>query len=317
VYFAADERRITTKRRTKMTILITGASGKLGRRSAELALERDDRPELILVTRNPESIADLAQRGATVRFGDFNDPASLPAAFAGADHMLLVSTHDVGEERVAGHRAAIDAAREAGVRHVAFTSFVNPTVANPAAVVPDYIATEEYLAASGLEWTFLRNAGYAEFQIPDDDPERFPEGKWSLETGVLRNNTGDGKVAYVAHEDCAAAAAAVLTGGAGHNGRAYDITGPELIGASQLAELYTQITGRPVTRQAVSDAQYIEDLVAAGVPEFLAPFLASFGVATRLGALEVISTAVADLTGRPAMTMSAVLEGALTPAPVG
>jgi NAD(P)H dehydrogenase (quinone) len=133
-----------------------------------------------------------------------------------------------------------------------------------------------------------------------------------LETGVLRNNRGDGKVAYVSREDCAAAAAAVLTGGAKHAGRAYDITGPELIGDLQLAELYTRIGGRPVTTQVVSDAQYTAELVAAGMPEFAAALVASFGAATRRGALEVLSTAVPDLTGRPATTLSAVLEGAVT-----
>jgi NAD(P)H dehydrogenase (quinone) len=296
----------------EMTLLITGASGKLGRRTAELVLERHDRPELILVTRRPDAIADLAQHGAIVRSGDFADPASLPSAFAGADHMLLISTDALGEERVASHRAAIDAARQVGVHHVAYTSFINPTAANPAAIVPDHRATEDYLAASGLEWTFLRSAQWADWQIPDGEPDRFPECS-VLETGVLRHNRGDGKVAYVSREDFAAAAAAVLTGGAEHAGRAYDITGPELIGGSQLAELYARTGGRPVVTQPVSDAQFIEGLVAAGVPEFVAEVIASFGAATRLGALEVVSTAVADLTGRPATTVSAVFEGALTP----
>ena len=125
-----------------MTVLIPGASGKLGRRTAELVLERHDRPELILVTRHPDAIADLARRGAVVRSGDFTDQASLPGAFAGADRMLLISTDAFGEERLAQHRAAIDAARGAGVRHVAYTSFVNPTASNPAAIVPDHRASE-------------------------------------------------------------------------------------------------------------------------------------------------------------------------------
>ena len=297
-----------------MTLLITGASGNLGRRAAELVLERDDRPELILVTRRPDAIADLAEPGATVRFGDFADPASLAAAFAGADRMLLISTDAFGDERVAQHRAAIDAAREVGVRHVAYTSFVNPTAANPVAIVPDHRATEDYLAASGLEWTFLRSAQWVEWQIPDGEPDRFPEWASVPQTGVLRHNRGDGKSAYVSRGDFAAAATAVLTGGAEHAGRAYDITGPELMTAAQLAEACAKITGRPVTAQAVSDTQFIEGLVVAGVPEFVAAVIASFGAATRLGALEVMSTAVADLTGRPATTVSEVLEGALTPA---
>jgi NAD(P)H dehydrogenase (quinone) len=296
-----------------MTILITGASGNLGRRTAELALEHHDRPELILVTRHPDAIADLAQRGATVRSGDFADPASLPAAFAGADRMLLISTPAFGEERIAQHRAAIDAASEAGVRHVAYTSFINPTAANPTAIVPDHRATEDYLAASGLEWTFLRSAQWAEWQIPDGGQDRFPECA-VLETGVLRHNRGDGKSAFVSREDFAAAAAAVLAGSAEHAGRAYDITGPELISGSRLAELYAQSSGRSVTAQAVSDAQFIQGLVAAGVPDFVAAVIASFGTATRLGALEVLSTTVTDLTGRPATTVNAVFEAALTPA---
>jgi NAD(P)H dehydrogenase (quinone) len=297
-----------------MTLLITGASGNLGRRTAELLLERDDRPELILVTRRLDAVADLAQRGVTVRFGDFADPGSLPAAFAGADRMLLISTDAFGEERITQHRAAIDAAREVGVRHVAYTSFVNPTAANRAAIVPDHRATEDLLAASGLEWTFLRSAQWMEWQIPDGEQDRFPEWASVLETGVLRHNRGDGKSAYVSRGDFAAAAAAVLTGGAEHAGRAYDITGPELMSAAQLAEVCAKITGRPVTAQAVSDTQFTEGLVADGVPEFVAAVIASFGAATRLGAFEVVSTTVADLTGRPATTVSTVLEGALTPA---
>jgi NAD(P)H dehydrogenase (quinone) len=296
-----------------MTILIAGASGNLGRRTAELVLELSDRPELILVTRHPDKLADLAERGATVRSGDFTDPASLPAAFAGADRMLLISTADLGEERVAQHRAAIDAAREARVRHVAYTSFLNPTAANPVAVVPDHRATEDYLAASGLEWTFLRSAQWAEWQVPDGGPERFPECS-VLETGVLRHNRGEGKSAFVSREDFAAAAVAVLAGGAEHSGRAYDITGPELISGSRLAELYAQSSGRLVTTQAVSDAQFIEGLVAAGVPDYVAAVIASFGAATRLGALEVLTTTVTDLTGRPSTPVSAVFEQALTPA---
>jgi NAD(P)H dehydrogenase (quinone) len=296
-----------------MTILIAGASGNLGRRTAELVLEHGDRPELILVTRQPDKLADLAQRGATVRSGDFTDPGSLPAAFAGADRMLLISTDAFGEERVAQHRAAIDAARGAGLRHVAYTSFLNPTAANPVAIVPDHRATEDYLAASGLDWTFLRSAQWAEWQIPDGGPDRFPECS-VLHTGVLRHNRGEGRSAFLSREDFAAAAVAVLTGGAEHAGRAYDLTGPELISGSRLAELYARSSGRPVTAQAVSDAEFTQGLVAAGVPEFVAAVIASFGAATRRGALEVLTTTVADLTGRPPTPASVVFEQALTPA---
>ncbi|MGH2941027.1 MAG: NAD(P)H-binding protein [Solirubrobacterales bacterium] len=297
-----------------MTLLITGAGGQLGRRTAELLLDRDDRPELILVTRQPDAIADLAGRGATVRFGDFDDPTSLPAAFAGAERMLLISTTEVGDKRVAEHRAAIDAAVAAGVHHVVYTSCTNPTAANPALVVPDHRTTEDHLAGSGLGWTFLRHQTYAELQIPDGDPHRLPEGKAAFETGVLRTNHGDGETAYVSREDCAAVAAVVLSGGEEYACRAYDVTGPELIGAARLAELYARLGDRPVTVEEVTDAQYVDGLVAAGLPGSIAGLLASFGSATRLGAFAVLSSTVEDLTGQVPRTMSAVLEEALAPA---
>ena len=132
-----------------MTIAITGASGQLGRRAAELLLDAVAPGEVVLITRSPDGLADLAARGADVRHGDFGVPGSLPDAFAGVDRVLLISTDVVGQ-RVEGHRAAITAAATAGVRHIAYTSIPQPVADNPAAVVPDHAATEEALRDSGV-----------------------------------------------------------------------------------------------------------------------------------------------------------------------
>ena len=202
-----------------MTIAITGAAGHLGRLTAQLVLDRVAPDEVVLVTRRPEAIADLADAGATVRHGDFDDPASLPAAFAGVDRMLLIST-DVLGNRVAQHTAAIDAAAAAGVGHVIYTSGVNAGSALPLVVSHEHGATEQAIRDRGLRWTALRNGLYAEFQVA--------AAARAVASGQLVHNNGDGATAYVSRADCAAAAAAALTGD-GHEDRVYDITGPELV----------------------------------------------------------------------------------------
>jgi NAD(P)H dehydrogenase (quinone) len=285
-----------------MAIVITGASGQLGRLTTAAALERVAPSDLILVTRRPEALADLAARGATVRRGDFDDPASLPAAFAGGERMLLVSTDALGR-RIEQHRAAIDAAVAAGIRSIAYTSTVNPSDSNPQAVAREHRATEELIRASGLGWTFLRNGIYADLQVHD--------AAAAIASGMLLTNAGDGRNAYVAREDCAAAAAAVLTTG-DHDGKEYDITGPEALGAEDLAALYGELGGRPVEVVQLDDDAWVAAMVEhAGMPEPIAQTYATFGIAMRRGYSAVVSTSLQDLTGRTPTTVRAVLEAAL------
>jgi NAD(P)H dehydrogenase (quinone) len=284
-----------------MSLVITGASGQLGRRAAELLLEQHDPSDVVLLTRNPDGLADLAARGADVRRADFGDPASLPAAFADATRVLLISTDVVGE-RVEGHSAAIDAAVAAGASLIAYTSIPNTTEANPAAVVPDHAATEQALRDSGVGWTFLRNALYSEYRIP--------ELQGAAASGTFAYNSGDGASAYVSREDCAAAAVAVLLGGDEHAGKAYDITGAEAFTGAQLAELYASVSGRPVQAAPVDDATFVAGLEAHGIPAPAAQLIASFGRAIREGQLDQVSTAVQDLTGRAPVALRDVLAAA-------
>src|SRR5690606_5277340 len=167
-------------------LLITGASGQLGRRTAEFVLEAVEPGRLILVTRNPDALADLAALGVDVRQGDFNDPASLRRAFEGAGRLLLISATDL-ERRVEQHRNAIRAAVDSGVSHVIYTSGLRSEPGNPAAVSPSHYATEQALAESGLSWTVLRNSLYAEYQAI--------EAQRAIESGKPVHNRGDGEVA--------------------------------------------------------------------------------------------------------------------------
>ena len=281
-----------------MTIAITGAAGHLGRRTAQLVIDRVPPGEVVLITRRPDAIADLADAGATVRHGDFDEPASLPAAFAGVDRVLLIST-DVLGNRVAQHTAAIEAAAAAGVGHVIYTSIVNAGSELPLVVSHEHGATEQAIRDRGLRWTALRNGLYAEFQLG--------AAARAAASGQLVHDSGDGATAYVSREDCAAAAAAVLATD-GHEDRAYDITGPELVTQARFAALVADITGRPVTAVAIDDDAATQGLVAAGVPAEAAPAYASFGTAVREGVLDGVSPAVEDLTGRAPRSLRDVLE---------
>ena len=280
-----------------MTIAITGASGGLGRAVADLVLQIVDPREGVLTTRRPEALADLAERGAEVRRADFADAGTLSAAFAGVDRLLLISTDAVGS-RLDQQRAAIAAAAGAGVAHVVYTSVPEPVPANPALVVPDHGGTEQALRDSGLRWTMLRNNLYAHMQVPGIEQ--------AAAAGRLVTNTGTGGAAYVTREDCAAAAAAVLTQD-GHEDRAYDITGPEAVSATGFVALAREIAGREVELVDVDDAAYAAGLRAAGLPDVAAELITSFGASIRDGFLATVSSAVPDLTGRPATPLADVV----------
>jgi NAD(P)H dehydrogenase (quinone) len=282
-----------------LSIVISGASGQLGRGVIEEALQRVDADELILVTRTPADLTHYADLAASVRFGDFDQPATLRDAYAGGDRLLLISAPEIGA-RVRQHAEAIDAAVDAGIRFAAYTSFVNPVDANPAGVVADHQATETKLRASGLGWTFLRNSLFAEFELSNLAA--------ATAIGKLITNVGTGTHAYVSRADCAAAAAAVITGD-GHAGRAYDVTGPEMIGAARRAEIFSAVGGRGIEVVHVDDEEFASVLAdARGLPIAAARLMASFGNATRDGQLDVLSDDFEKLVGRAPQDLQGVLE---------
>lgn len=284
-----------------MKVVITGASGQLARKTAELALEAIAAENLILATRTPAALSAFAARGVAVRRADFAEPGSLRAAFAGGERLLLVSATDLAR-RTAQHLAAIAAAQEAGIRHVVYTSGLAPEPPNPAVVAPSHYATEQALMRSGLDWTILRNSLYADYQVP--------EAQQAIDTGVLVHNRGAGVVAYVARDDCAAAAAAVLMQ-RGHAGAVYDITGGERFTADELAALYADVGGRAVVARALDDAAFVATLVgdAAGDDHlrYGAQLVASFGRSIREGYMRNCTDDVEKLTGRAPRTLRQVL----------
>ncbi len=261
-------------------IIISGASGQLGGEAVGELLSRGvPAKNLILVSRTPDSLAQYAKLGAATRFGDFAKPESLAAAYAGGTRMLLISIGTGAGPRPAAHGHAIDAAKTAGVRQIAYTSWLGISKGDTQGIAVDHVATEELLRRSGVAYTFLRNSLYMDGLV-SRAARMLADGKASIPQGEVL-------VGYVTRGDCAAAAAAVLAT-AGHDNRIYDITGPALIGVRDIAAAATAATGKAI-------ALVTADPNAPPARGFAGPSLA------------VTSTAVADLTGRPGTTIKTFL----------
>lgn len=272
-----------------MTFVVTGATGHLGRLVVEAMLTRGVAPDEIVATgRRVETLGDLAAAGVQVRRADYDDPASLDAAFADAERLLLVSGTEFGT-RVGQHRNAIDAAVRAGVRHIAYTSGPRADTA-PLPVNPDHWATEQLLQASGVTWTALRDNWYSEGYLPDVARSR--------ETGEIASATGSGRVASASRRDFAEAAAVVLTT-AGHENAVYELGGDVAWSYDELAQLLSSIVGRPVVHRHLTPAERRASLVAAGLPEGVAEFVTAIDTGIAAGALAEVTGTLSRLIGRP------------------
>ena len=269
-------------------LVVTGASGHLGRRVVELLLEKGA-TRLIAATRTPEKLDGLS--GVEVRKADFSDPASLDAAFAGADRVLVISTDriDVPGLRIQQHKAAVEAAKRAGVKRILYTSMLNPDRSH-IPFAPDHLETERAIEQSGLEFTILRVSWYAE-NLPSTLAAPLATGKWFT-------SAGNGRISYVAREDVARAAAAALATSGGANER-LDITGPELLTVPEIAKIASEVTGKPIEVVNVSDEEFEKGLAAAGLPPFVIPLVVGTDRNIRAGYFDVESDAVQRLTGKP------------------
>ncbi len=303
-----------------MSIVITGASGAFGRMAAEGLLTKVEPSKLVLVTRTPAALAQFAARGVQVRFGDFDQPESLREAFAGADKVLLISTLDVGERRRRQHKSAIAAAIAGGVRHVVYTSSVGIHPHSPAFVIEDHLFTEEALRRSGMAFTFMRDAQYAEVITTMIAPGAIAAGEWL-------SSAADGCMAFVSKKDCVESAVAVLTS-SGHEGAVYEITGPELLTFGDCARIAAEVTGKPIrflnvsheAMQARFDAagvprRHIEGTVHAAAGAWGSEEMMSYERGIREGYFAVASQHVKLLTGRPARSLREVYEASRSQLP--
>jgi NAD(P)H dehydrogenase (quinone) len=284
-----------------VSYVITGATGHLGRLVVQELLRRDVPAGDITATgRDITKVKDLADRGVRVLAIDYDDPASLDAAFRGADRILLVSASEPGR-RAEQHENAIDAAARAGAGLLAYTSIANAGTTTMR-LAAEHQATEAALRASGLTYVLLRNSWYVEnytAQVPA-----------ILQRGSLAGSAGDGRVSAATRADYAAAAAAVLTGD-GHEGRAYELGGDEAFTLAELAaEIGTQ-AGEPVGYLDLPEDEYARLLAGAGLPEAAAVTLADADRGLARGDLFVDSGHLRQLIGRPTTTLRDAVAAAL------
>jgi len=277
-----------------MSIVVTGASGHLGRLVIESLLARGVAAERIVAgTRDVAALSPLAERGVEVRRIDFDDAASLAAGFAGAEKVLIVSGTDFGR-RVQQHVGAATAARDAGVSLVVYTSapYADTTTMQLAA---EHRGTEAGIRALGVPFTFLRNGWYLE-----NYTDRIPS---YLQAGAVVGSAGDGRISAAARADYAEAAAAVLTS-EGHENTVYELGGDTSFTLSELAELVAKHTGTPVEYRDVPQAELETILAGAGLPEPIPAIMADVDRATREGLLQIDSRDLSRLIGHPTTPLS-------------
>ena len=296
-------------------LLLTGVDGNLGAEAARILMELEDKSNLIFCGYDPDTLKKYADLGIETRVADFNQRQGLADAFAGAERLALISMPFVGPKRQAAHRNAVDAACEAGVKQIIYTSLVNADdETNPSVEKKDHIYTELYIREKGVDFIFLRNSQYAEAMITN-------YFTFVHMDGVLKNSQGDGLMAYISRKDCAKALAYALHRGGEYDHAVLNINGPELMTISRFIEYGNQATGNSVSYKELTDEENYQVFDAMGVPRttdgvFIegseAPFssdgMVTFAQAIREGKMAIKTDDFQKLTGQEPITVLYMFE---------
>ncbi|HEY4079726.1 MAG TPA: SDR family oxidoreductase [Burkholderiaceae bacterium] len=281
-------------------IVVTGATGQLGRLVIENLLQTVPASSVVAAVRDPAKAADLAARGVQLRQADYNDAASLDRAFAGAEKLLLISSNELGQ-RVAQHRAVIDAAVRSGIKLVAYTSLLHADT-SPLGLAREHQETEALLKASGLPHVLLRNGWYT---------ENYTAGApAALQHGVLLGGAGAGRISSAARADYAAAAAAVLVQ-EGQAGRVYELAGDAAFTLADLAAELARQSGKPVAYRDLPKADYEAALLGFGLPAPIAELISDSDLGASRGALFDDGHQLSRLIGRASTPLAQTVSAAL------
>lgn len=279
-------------------IVVTGATGHLGRHVVEELIEKVPPSSVVAAVRNPEKAADLASRGVVVRRADYDAPDTVVDAFAGASQVLLISANVVGR-RFPQHRAVIEAAKKVGVRQLAYTSILRADTSK-LKLAEEHRATEEAIAASGIPFVFLRNGWYFE-NYTDSLPS-------ALAQGAIVGSAGKGRIAAATRRDYALAAVEALT--KRHENRIHELGGDASFSMDELAREVARQSGKEVVYRDLSLAEHREVLVKFGLPPAVAEILVDADQGIQKGELDHPGDGLRRLIGRPTTTLAeAVTEG--------
>lgn len=282
-------------------IAITGASGQLGRLVIDALLKTVPAANLVALVRSPEKVADLAARGVVVRQGDYGQaPEALASALQGVEKLLLISSSEVGQ-RAAQHRNVIHAARQAGVKLIAYTSLLHADT-SPLALAAEHVETEQLLASTGIPYVLLRNGWYTENYLASVPA--------ALAHNVFIGSAGEGKVAAAPRKDYAEAAARVLTLD-NQAGKVYELAGDTAWTLTELAAEVSQQSGKTVHYQNLSEADFAAALEGAGLPAPFAALLADSDIGASKGGLFDDSRQLSALLGHPTTPLSASVKSVL------
>lgn len=282
-------------------IIVTGANGQLGRAIVERLIERVPAEEVGVSVREPAKARALEEQGVRVRRGDFEDAESLAHAFEGASRVLIVSVDSTGETAVRRHRAAIEAARAAGVGRIFYTSHAGSDAISAFPPMVDHAATETALRDSGVAYTSLRNGFYATTAVM--------QMTGALETDVLAAPE-DGPVDWSTHADLAEATAVALSD-EGLEDTILNLTGAEAVDMTGIAAIASELTGRSIRRIVVPDEEYRSGLISQGFPEHAADMVLGIFVASRQRRFTLIDPTLGRLIGRPPTPLQEILKAAI------
>jgi NAD(P)H dehydrogenase (quinone) len=293
--------------------VVTGVGGYVGAQTARNLMQRVPASRITVTSRNDKVLAEWRARGARACRADYNDRASLIEAFRGAECVFLVSAMEVGDRRRQQHRNAVEAAKQAGVARVVYTSFLgagDPDINS--FEIADHKFTEKLILDSGLGWNFMRNSQYGDAMAEN-------QAAIAITTGKSIGNAGEGRVAFIARDDVAAVAAA-LVAGEGERNRAYDVTGPASVSWNDVAAMVAEISGAKIEVVDLTDEQMYAMWDSLGVPReatgdfsrspvpWCSDGMVSLGREIRLGHLSKVTNVVEALTGRKPKSLRELMQ---------